>query len=162
MKYLKYFEDSFTDFLSNKEIQEEFRKDVPERLYDVWDICLNFSDDHPQDLKFFAIYGGGRFSVPIYLSDDFNIDIPNSFENLNDENKRGLLTVILTSSHNLRYPMEFSIKWDAPFFGCNREMGKLFEAINFSDLDVKLKDPKSIFSYEGKFIEIKGKNQSSN
>ena len=85
----RYFEDNFSNFLSEDEIQEEFRKDIPERLYDVWDVCLDFSDDQPQDFEFFVIYGGGRFKIPIYLSDDFNIDVPNSFENLDQENRLG-------------------------------------------------------------------------
>ena len=94
MKYLKCFESN-SPILSDYQIQQEFRKDIPEKMYDIWDICLDFSDDFTQNLRFFVVYGNGRFIIPIYMSDDFNLDISNSFENLDYENKRKLISVIL-------------------------------------------------------------------
>ena len=127
-------------------------------MYDIWDICLDFSDDLTQNLRFFVVYGGGRFIVPIYMSDDFNLDISNSFENLDDENKRKLIGVILTDeSNNLRYPVEFLIKWENPFEKCDEKMTELSEIIRLRGIDIKLNRPRNRYGRNDFFIEVDGK-----
>lgn len=143
MKYIKYFKENLT-FSSDDQIQEEFRKDIPEIMYDIWDICLDFLDDVTQNLEFFVLYGGGRFKIPIHMGDDFNLDISNSFENLDEENKRKLIGVILTENHHdLRYPVEFLIKWENPFDGCDEKITELSEIIRLRGIDIKLSRPKN-------------------
>jgi hypothetical protein len=163
MKYLKYFESN-SPILSDYQIQQEFRKDIPEKMYDIWDICLDFSDDFTQNLRFFVVYGNGRFIIPIYMSDDFNLDISNSFENLDYENKRKLISVILadvsnriTWDMNLRYPVEFLIKWENPFEKCDEKMTELSEIIRLRGIDIKLNKPKNKYGRNDLFIEVEGK-----
>ena len=160
MKYIKYFKENLT-FSSDNQIQEEFRKDIPETMYDIWDICLDFLDDIAHNLNFFVLYGGGRFIIPIYMSDDFNLDISNSFENLenlDDSDKRKLIGVILTENHHdLRYPVEFLIKWENPFEKCDEKMTELSEIIRLRGIDIKLNRPRNRYGRNDFFIEVDGK-----
>lgn len=162
MKYLKYFESGEHRVFTRGELQEEFRKDVPDALYDVWDVCLDWSDDY-EDLKFEICYGNGRFLFPILMGNDFFYIDHFSNDDTTDEQHqiaRILVNTIFNNNH-LRYDISFNIKWSKPFDGCDEIMEKLAESVKFRGLDVRVMKPKTKYYKRPYYLEIKS-IQSSN
>jgi len=157
MKYLKYFESGEHRVFTRGELQEEFRKDVPDALYDVWDVCLDWSDDY-EDLKFEICYGGGRFPFPILMAEEFYVDFSNDTERL--KLTQTMLNTIFNND-DLRYEISFFIKWNKPFTDCDPIMEKLAESVKFKGLDVRVIKPKTKYYTSPYFLEIKS-IQSSN
>jgi hypothetical protein len=155
MKYLKYFESGEYRVFTKEELQGEFRKDVPDTLYDVWDVCIDWSDDY-EDLKFEICYGGGRFPFPILMGEEFYVDFSNDTEVV--KLTQTLLNTIFNND-NLRYDISFNIKWSKPFDGCDKIMEKLAESVKFRGLDVRVKKPKTIaYRYAPSYLSIQSSN----
>lgn len=109
MNYLVDFE-----YFDELELQREVTKNIPDWLYDVWDLSLEYSDNY-EDLVFEVRYPLDGIKLVLSRGQEFNVDLSKTLGSLSKETKLKLIYAIIDEFRKGSENLEFLISWEREF-----------------------------------------------